>query len=31
MGYAHGSLRACRFLMPRATGLFDMQDVLGLR
>ena len=31
MGYARGSLRACRFLMPRATGLFDMQDVLGLR
>jgi 4-hydroxy-tetrahydrodipicolinate reductase len=31
MGYAHGSLRACRFLMPRDAGLFDMQDVLGLR
>ena len=31
MGYALGSLRACRFLMPRQNGLFDMQDVLGLR
>ena len=31
MGYAHGSLRACRFLMSRDAGLFDMQDVLGLR
>jgi 4-hydroxy-tetrahydrodipicolinate reductase len=29
--YAAGSLRACRFLASRATGLFDMQDVLGLR
>ena len=29
--YAHGSLRACRFLSGRANGLFDMQDVLGLR
>ena len=29
--YAHGSLRACRFLVGRANGLFDMQDVLGLR
>ncbi len=29
--YAHGSLRACRFLAGRANGLFDMQDVLGLR
>ncbi|HWS76618.1 MAG TPA: 4-hydroxy-tetrahydrodipicolinate reductase [Quisquiliibacterium sp.] len=29
--YAHGSLRACRFLVGRQAGLFDMQDVLGLR
>jgi 4-hydroxy-tetrahydrodipicolinate reductase len=29
--YAHGSLRAARFLRDKATGLFDMQDVLGLR
>jgi 4-hydroxy-tetrahydrodipicolinate reductase len=31
MNYALGSLRACRFLMGRKSGLFDMQDVLGLR
>ena len=29
--YAQGSLRACRFLAGRGAGLFDMQDVLGLR
>ncbi len=29
--YAHGSLRAARFLQNHATGLYDMQDVLGLR
>jgi 4-hydroxy-tetrahydrodipicolinate reductase len=29
--YAHGSLRACRFLANKENGLFDMQDVLGLR
>jgi 4-hydroxy-tetrahydrodipicolinate reductase len=29
--YAHGSLRAARFLANKATGLYDMQDVLGLR
>ena len=29
--YAHGSLRAARFLRDKQTGLFDMQDVLGLR
>ena len=29
--YAHGSLRAARFLAHKADGLFDMQDVLGLR
>ena len=28
--YAHGALRACRFLTGRETGLHDMQDVLGL-
>jgi 4-hydroxy-tetrahydrodipicolinate reductase len=29
--YAHGSLRAARFLQNKTSGLFDMQDVLGLR
>ncbi|MEO0318483.1 MAG: 4-hydroxy-tetrahydrodipicolinate reductase [Pseudomonadota bacterium] len=29
--YAHGSLRAARFLQDHANGLYDMQDVLGLR
>ncbi|MEO8598722.1 MAG: 4-hydroxy-tetrahydrodipicolinate reductase [bacterium] len=29
--YAHGSLRAARFLADKSTGLYDMQDVLGLR
>ncbi|OGS92731.1 MAG: 4-hydroxy-tetrahydrodipicolinate reductase [Gallionellales bacterium RBG_16_56_9] len=29
--YAHGSLRAARFLRDKASGLFDMQDVLALR
>jgi 4-hydroxy-tetrahydrodipicolinate reductase len=29
-GYAQGSLRAARFLADRATGLFNMNDVLGL-
>jgi 4-hydroxy-tetrahydrodipicolinate reductase len=28
--YAQGSLRAARFLAGKATGLFDMNDVLGL-
>jgi len=28
--YAHGSLRACRFLADKATGLYDMNDVLAL-
>ncbi len=28
--YAHGSLRAARFLADKKTGLFDMFDVLGL-
>jgi 4-hydroxy-tetrahydrodipicolinate reductase len=31
MPYALGSLRAARFLAGRTSGLFDMQDVLGLR
>lgn len=31
MPYALGSLRAARFLAERQRGLFDMQDVLGLR
>jgi 4-hydroxy-tetrahydrodipicolinate reductase len=29
--YAHGALRAARFLASRDSGLYDMQDVLGLR
>ena len=29
--YAYGSLRAARFLQSKTSGLFDMQDVLGLR
>lgn len=31
MPYAQGSMRAARFLAGHKTGLFDMQDVLGLR
>ena len=31
MPYALGALRAARFLAGRQNGLFDMQDVLGLR
>lgn len=31
MPYALGSLRAAHFLAGRKSGLFDMQDVLGLR
>ena len=31
MPYAQGSLRAARFLAGKKSGLFDMQDVLGLR
>ena len=31
MPYALGSLRAARFLAAHKNGLFDMQDVLGLR
>lgn len=29
--YAQGALRAAKFLMSRPNGLFDMQDVLGLK
>lgn len=29
--YAQGALRSARFLMTRKNGLYDMQDVLGLR
>lgn len=29
-GYAQGSVRAARFLAGRATGLYDMADVLGM-
>jgi 4-hydroxy-tetrahydrodipicolinate reductase len=31
MTYAHGSLRAARFLAQQTRGLFDMRDVLGLK
>ncbi len=31
MPYALGSLRAARWLVSRESGLYDMQDVLGLR
>ncbi|MBK6401858.1 MAG: 4-hydroxy-tetrahydrodipicolinate reductase [Rhodocyclaceae bacterium] len=31
MPYALGSIRAARFLRGRTNGLYDMQDVLGLR
>ncbi len=31
MPYATGAMRAARFLAARRAGLFDMQDVLGLR
>ena len=29
--YAHGAVRAARFLADKANGLYDMQDVLGLK
>ncbi len=29
--FAHGALRAARWLMNKKNGLYDMQDVLGLR
>ena len=31
MTFANGALRAARWLMERKSGLYDMQDVLGLR
>jgi 4-hydroxy-tetrahydrodipicolinate reductase len=31
MTYAQGALRACRFLQGKQSGLYDMQDVLGLK
>ncbi|KGE11661.1 4-hydroxy-tetrahydrodipicolinate reductase [Burkholderia gladioli] len=31
VSYAQGSMRAVRFLADKPAGLFDMQDVLGLR
>ncbi|MGB9107176.1 MAG: 4-hydroxy-tetrahydrodipicolinate reductase [Telluria sp.] len=31
LSYAQGALRAARFLADKQTGLFDMQDVLGLK
>jgi 4-hydroxy-tetrahydrodipicolinate reductase len=31
VSYAQGALRAVRFLAERGAGLYDMQDVLGLR
>lgn len=31
MPYAQGSLRAARYMREKKSGLFDMQDVLGLR
>jgi 4-hydroxy-tetrahydrodipicolinate reductase len=31
MTFAHGAVRAARWLMQRGSGLYDMQDVLGLR
>jgi 4-hydroxy-tetrahydrodipicolinate reductase len=31
VSYAQGSLRAARYIDDKATGLYDMQDVLGLK
>ena len=31
MTYAHGALRAVKFLQGKKNGLYDMQDVLGLK
>ncbi len=30
LNFAHGALRAARWIMGKETGLYDMQDVLGL-
>jgi 4-hydroxy-tetrahydrodipicolinate reductase len=29
--FAHGAMRAARWIAGRHSGLYDMQDVLGLR
>jgi len=31
MTFANGAIRAARWIMERDSGLYDMQDVLGLR
>jgi 4-hydroxy-tetrahydrodipicolinate reductase len=31
LSYAQGSIRAARFLKDQSTGMFDMQDILGLK
>lgn len=31
MTFAHGAIRACRWLEQQQTGLFSMQDVLGIK
>jgi 4-hydroxy-tetrahydrodipicolinate reductase len=31
MTFANGAVRASKWLMDKDSGLFDMQDVLGLR
>ncbi len=30
LNFAHGALRAARWIMAKESGLYDMQDVLGL-
>jgi 4-hydroxy-tetrahydrodipicolinate reductase len=30
LNFAHGALRAARWVMGRKAGIYDMQDVLGL-
>jgi 4-hydroxy-tetrahydrodipicolinate reductase len=31
MTFANGAVRACQWLAAQPNGLYDMQDVLGLR
>ena len=31
MTFAHGAMRACRWLETRQIGVYSMQDVLGIR
>ena len=31
MTFAHGAIRACRWLADRQTGIYSMQDVLGFK